>query len=58
MVISDLASDDSEADDQPDEWKKHRTLPPGARDQMKNFANKRGTYMFYYTVIRTSKLEF
>ncbi|XP_056011464.1 calponin homology domain-containing protein DDB_G0272472-like isoform X30 [Ostrea edulis] len=37
----DLASDDSEADDQPDEWKKHRTLPPGARDQMKNFANKR-----------------
>ncbi|XP_056011478.1 titin homolog isoform X44 [Ostrea edulis] len=39
----DLASDDSEADDQPDEWKKHRTLPPGARDQMKNFANKRVT---------------
>ncbi|XP_061188991.1 titin homolog isoform X2 [Saccostrea echinata] len=39
----DLMSDDSDVDDQPDEWKKHRTLPPGARDQMKNFANKRAT---------------
>ncbi|XP_078324776.1 uncharacterized protein LOC111122773 isoform X9 [Crassostrea virginica] len=37
----DLLSDESDNDDQSDEWKKSRTLPPGARDQMKNFANKR-----------------
>nr|XP_022320408.1 uncharacterized protein KIAA2012 homolog isoform X31 [Crassostrea virginica] len=37
----DLLSDESDNDDQPDEWKKSRTLPPGARDQMRNFANKR-----------------
>nr|XP_022320401.1 calponin homology domain-containing protein DDB_G0272472-like isoform X24 [Crassostrea virginica] len=39
----DLLSDESDNDDQPDEWKKSRTLPPGARDQMRNFANKRVT---------------
>ncbi|XP_078324771.1 uncharacterized protein LOC111122773 isoform X4 [Crassostrea virginica] len=39
----DLLSDESDNDDQSDEWKKSRTLPPGARDQMKNFANKRVT---------------
>lgn len=37
----DLMSDESDTEDQPDEWKKNRTLPPGARDQMRNFANKR-----------------
>lgn len=39
----DLMSDESDTEDQPDEWKKNRTLPPGARDQMRNFANKRVT---------------
>lgn len=39
----DLVSDESDTEDQPDEWKKNRTLPPGARDQMRNYANKRGT---------------
>lgn len=42
----DLMSDESDTEDQPDEWKKNRTLPPGARDQMRNFANKRGTHHF------------
>ena len=46
VSITDLLSDESDNDDQPDEWKKSRTLPPGARDQMKNFANKRGTHCF------------
>nr|XP_034301536.1 titin homolog isoform X9 [Crassostrea gigas] len=39
----DLVSDESDTEDQPDEWKKNRTLPPGARDQMRNYANKRVT---------------
>lgn len=43
-------SDESDTDDQPDEWKKNRTLPPGARDQMRNYANKRGTNIIFHVI--------
>lgn len=51
-------SDESDTEDQPDEWKKNRTLPPGARDQMRNYANKRGTNIKFMSYLKSLVNEY
>lgn len=51
-------SDESDTEDQPDEWKKNRTLPPGARDQMRNYANKRGTNIKFMKYLKSLVNEY